>query len=579
MNGLAVSPGIAIAKAYLINEPDISISSEIITEERVNHEIESLYHALESTKTQLQSIYETAVESTGEENAAIIQIYMAFADDQVLVDRIKEKVETDHCNVVFAVDRTICEQVELFESIEDPYIRERAADIKDVGRRIIKNLLGISFKDILALTEDVIIVSKELTPSMIAGADLAHVKGLISETGGLTSHTAILARSMDLPAVFGIEGIVDSLQEGQILAIDGSKGTVRIDVDAKDRMDLQEQIHAQNLMKEALKKLIDVKAATLDEHRVELSANIENPKDVIKALENGAEGIGLFRTEFLYMDHRTMPSEEEQFQAYKQAAEGMGSKPVIIRTLDVGGDKEIHCFNLSKEENPFMGYRAIRVCLNDREMFKVQLRAILRASAFGNVKIMYPMISSVEEVMKANTLLEEAKRELEADAVGFNKKIEVGIMIEIPSAAITADIIVKHVDFFSIGTNDLIQYTLAVDRTNEKVNYLYNSFNPAVLRLIQNVIDVSHREGKLTGICGELAGNPVATMLLLGMGLDEFSMSSSSLLKVKKIITSTNFSDAKQVRDEVLKRTDPNSIEQYLRNVLTEKKLDYLLNI
>ncbi len=579
MNGLAVSPGIAIAKAYIIDEPQININNNIITEESINKEIELLYYAIEKTKIQLQYIYETAVKRTQDENAAIIQTHIAFADDQVLIDSIKEKVKTKHYNIVLAVDSTICEQVELFGSIEDLYIRERAADIKDVGRRIIKNLLGIPLKDILALTEDVIIVSKELTPSMIAGADIAHVKGLISEMGSVTSHSAILARSMDIPAVFGIEGIIDSLKEGQLLAIDGSKGIIQIDVDSKKLSNLQEQIYAQNSMKEVLKKLIDVKAATLDEHVVELSANIGNPKDVIKAVENGAEGIGLFRTEFLYMEHRTLPTEEEQFLAYKQVAEGMGSKPVIIRTLDVGGDKEIPCINIGKEGNPFMGYRAIRVCLNDKEMFKAQLRAILRASAYGNVRIMYPMISSVDEVIIANTLLEKAKFELETEAVEFNKKIEVGIMIEIPSAAITADIIVKHVDFFSIGTNDLIQYTLAVDRTNEKVNYLYNGFNPAVLRLIQNVIDVSHRYGKFTGMCGELAGNPVATILLLGMGLDEFSMSSSSILKVKKIIASTNFSDAKQVRDEVLRLNDSSSIEQYLMNVLTENKLDYLLNI
>lgn len=579
MGGLAVSPGIAIAKAYIADEPDVKISNDIIPEERVNCEIELLDHVLEVTKTQLQEIYEAAARNTDEENAAIIQAHMEFADDQVLIDSIKEKVRTEHYNVVYAVDCTIREQVAIFESIEDSYIRERAADIKDVGGRIIKNLLGIPPKNTSIFEEAVIIVGREITPSMIAGADTAHVKGLISEMGGMTSHTAILARSMDIPAVFGIKGIVDSIQEGQLLAIDGSKGTVQIDVNSKKLLELQEQISIQNSMKEALKKLIGKKSSTLDEHVVELSANIGYSDDVVKAVENGAEGVGLFRTEFLYMDKRTMPGEEEQFLAYKHVAEGMGGKPVIIRTLDVGGDKGLPCFNIPKEANPFMGYRAIRVCLEEKEMFKTQLRAILRASAFGNVRIMYPMISSADEVISANMVLEEAKHELKTKKIEFDKKIEVGIMIEIPSAAITADIIIKHVDFFSIGTNDLTQYTLAVDRINEKVNHIYNSFNPAVLRLIQNVIDVSHREGKFTGMCGELAGNPVATLLLLGMGLDEFSMSSSSIPMVKKIITSIDFSYARHVRDNVLKLSDSGSIERYLINALEKKELGYLLSM
>ncbi|HWQ29550.1 MAG TPA: phosphoenolpyruvate--protein phosphotransferase [Negativicutes bacterium] len=579
MKGMAVSAGIAVAKAYVTDDAEIIIKKDKIAGERINSEIEALYNALERTKAQLQCIYEAAAGNTGEENASIIQTHIAISDDQMLLDIIRKKIEEEHFNAVFAVESAICEQIRIFEDIEDPYIRERAADIRDVGSRIIKNLCGIPIMDIGALKDDVIIVGKELTPSMLAGADRKHVKGLVSEVGGMTSHIAIMARGMDIPAVFGVKGIADCIKQGQLVAIDGSTGTIQTDICPEGLADLQQKIAEKTSMKEVLRALTDKKSATLDGHVVELCANIGYPSDVAKVMADGAEGIGLFRTEYLFMDRKAMPGEEEQFSAYKQAAESMGEKPVTIRTLDVGGDKKIPYFGISQEENPFLGYRAIRICLDDREMFRVQLRAILRASAFGQIRIMYPMISTVEEVISANAVLEEAKRELEAKGVGFDRNIKVGIMVEIPSAAIAADIIVKHVDFFSIGTNDLTQYTLAVDRTNTRVDYLYNSFEPAILRLIQNVIDVSHREGKYTGMCGELAGNPVATLLLLGMGLDEFSMNSSSILKARKIILSADTCYAKELRDEVLRLSDPHSIERYLKDALKNLKLDYLLNI
>jgi len=579
LDGLAISPGIAVAKAYIINDVELEIDQGNIKIDQIPEEISRLNNAMEKTKEQLQAVYETAKKNIGEENAEIIQTHIAMADDPTLIDGIREKIETNHDNSALAVQKTIAEQITMFDNIEDLYIKERIVDVKDLGERIIRNILGMPFKDISCLPEDVIIIAKELTPSLIAIADISHIKGIISEMGGMTSHTAILARSMEIPAVFGTKGATCILPEGAYLAIDGGTGEIQFNLSQTQIMDLRDKIRNRESTKKMLSQLIVERPTTLDHHEVKLCSNVGSMADVEKALKNGSDGIGLLRTEFMFMEKKAMPTEEEQYLAYKQIVEGFRGKPVIIRTFDVGGDKEISYFNIPKEQNPFMGFRAIRVCLDNPEMFKTQLRAILRTSINGNVKIMYPMISSVEEVIHANRLLEVAKQELRDKSVPFDSKIEVGVMIEIPSAAIAADIIIKQVDFFSIGTNDLTQYTLAVDRTNENVSYLYNSFNPAVLRLIKNVIDASHKEGKTTGICGELAGNPLATLLLLGMGLDEFSMSSSLLLKVKKIISSVKFEEAKRVSETVLRMNNVIRIEEYLIELLKEKELSYLLKL
>ncbi len=579
MKGMAAAPGIAVAKAYIVEEPVIEIGSDMVKEEKLEEALNALEKAINESKAQLQLIYNKTISDIGEKDAGIIQAHLSILEDPFLIEEIKKELVEKKNNLVRAVDTVIKEQAAVFDAIEDPYIRERAADIRDVGSRIIKNILGIEVKDISSLEEDIILVGMDITPSLLAAADKKHVKGVVSEIGGLTSHTAIFARNMEIPAVFGIKGIAGQIKQGQLIALNGNTGIVEHAVDEARQSELNKQIAEQKLMRESLKGFAGTKSETIDGHRVEIGANIGKPEEIEKVLLYGAEGIGLFRTEFLYMDRSRMPDEEEQFKAYKQVLREMNGKPVIIRTLDAGGDKEINYLDLPKEANPFMGYRAIRICLDRQELFKMQLRAVLRASAFGKARLMYPMISSVDEVIAANRILEEVREELRTKGVEFDEKLEVGIMVEIPSAAVTADILAKHVDFFSIGTNDLTQYSLAVDRTNEKVSCYYNSFNPAVLRLIQSVINASHEKGKLTGMCGELAGNPLATILLLGMGLDEFSMSAASVLKIRKLVSSISMEYAISVRDEVMKLESSTEIENYLKYVLKEKNLDYLLDI
>lgn len=533
---IAASPGIGIGKVYKLDEPEIIIDKRNIAFDEIEGELARIKNAVEKSKVQLQDIYEYMLHSPGKDQAEIILTHIMIVEDPVMIGEITNKIRSERIRAEYALIKTVEEQVQLFEGIEDAYLRERAADIKDAGERLLKNVLNMPFKSISRFEEDVILAGADIKPSQIAAADRKHVKGIIAEKGGKTSHTAILARNMEIPAVFGVKDVLPLLKDGQLTAVDGNNGIIEIDLDREKEAQYREKIEQEESFKKELEKLKDVPARTNDGRSVRLEANIGKPEDVKEALKNGAEGIGLFRTEFLYMDRNSIPGEEEQFQAYQQVVKSMGGRPVTIRTLDIGGDKEAACFRLPRETNPFLGWRAIRICLEEVDMFKTQLRAILRASAFGKVRVMYPMIASVEEVVKANKILDEARQELKAKGQDFDENIEVGVMIEIPSAAITADLIIKEVDFFSIGTNDLTQYTLAVDRTNEKVNSIYNSFHPAVLRLIQKIIEVSHQEGKYTGMCGELAGDPAATTLLLGMGLDEFSMSPSSILRVKKVI-------------------------------------------
>lgn len=575
--GVAASPGIGIGKAFLLIEPEIRINNNCIGADSCEAELKRLNAAAAASKEQLENIYKKAAESLGHQDAEIIQAHIMILEDPCFVEAIRDKITSKQITAENALTQTIEEQVQLFEAIDDPYIRERATDIKDVGMRFLKNLLGVSSKDLSEIEEDVILIGNEITPSQMAVLDKLHVKGIVSGTGGATSHTAILARNMDIPAVMGISGIMGMIEENQLVAIDGYKGTLELDPDNDSLCELSNRLSRKEAIRKELRQLINTETCTKDGKHIELFGNIGKPNEALTALQCGAEGIGLFRSEFLYMDRSIMPDEEEQFEAYKQAAIAMDGRPVIIRTLDIGGDKEIPYFNLPKEANPFLGWRAIRVCFEMREMFKAQLRAILRAGAFGNVQIMYPMIATIEEVQKANSILEEAKQELRKSGKAFNENIKVGIMVEIPSAAITADLIIKEVDFFSIGTNDLTQYTLAVDRMNERVSSIYNSLSPSVLRLVKQVIDASHSEGKVTGMCGELAGNPVACILLLGMGLDEFSMSASSIIKIRKIISSIRFEQAEMISQQAMKLKDAAQVEEYLLRELKNFDLDYIL--
>lgn len=574
--GLAVSPGIGIGKAYIISEPDINIDKGRIDAEQVKEELDRLSRALELSKNQLELIYKGAVSRGEKAKMEILEAHMMILEDPMLYGRAAEKVSNMLVKAEYAYSMAVDEQLEVFEGIEDPYIRERANDIRDVGGRMLKNLTGIPIKDISAINEEVILLGKEITPSQITAGDPRYIKGIVSETGGTTSHTAILARNGGIPAVMGIPGITAQVREGQLIAVDGSKGMVELELDAEKLRQLQEKIMANQRLEQELRAIKDLPAMTRDGHRVRLECNIEGGAGAAKALEAGAEGIGLFRTEFLFMDRSSMPGEEEQYKAYRDAAVAMEGRPVIIRTLDIGGDKEVEYLKLPKEANPFLGFRAIRLCLEREELFKVQLRAILRASVYGKIKLMYPMIAALDELRKANSILKAAVDELEQEGVSFDRNLEVGIMIEIPAAAVIADVLAKESDFFSIGTNDLTQYTLAVDRTNEKVSYLYNSFEPSVIRLINTVIRSGHERGKPVGMCGELAGNPSAAVLLLGLGLDEFSMSPAMLPKVKKVISSIDMNYAREVAAAVLDMATSRQIEEYLGEKLKELGLEYL---
>ncbi|NTW72376.1 MAG: phosphoenolpyruvate--protein phosphotransferase, partial [Eubacteriaceae bacterium] len=461
--------------------------------------------------------------------------------------------------------------------MDDEYMKERAADIKDVGGRILRNALGIKEQDLSLISEDSIVIAVDLTPSDTAQMNKDKVLGFATDIGGRTSHTAIMARSLEIPAVLGLSTITAQVKDEDLIIVDGMDGVVIINPDEKTKQEYLDKKQAYEDFRNELAQLKDLHGVTLDGHEVELVGNIGTPKDVEGVLRNGGQGVGLYRTEFLYMDSDTMPDEEKQFQAYKAVVEGMKDMPVIIRTLDIGGDKKLPYLKLDDEMNPFLGLRAIRLCFVEKDLFKTQLRAILRASAFGKALIMFPMISNVGEVKQAKAIVEECKEELRKENISFDESIKVGIMVEIPSAAVTADIIAKEADFFSIGTNDLCQYTLAVDRMNETVSYLYEPLSPAILRLVKMVIDAAHNAGggKFTGMCGELAGDPYAALILLGLGLDEFSMSASSIPQVKKIIRSVTQKDAEIIANKALQLSSEAEVKAMVEVEL--KKLDIKL--
>ncbi|HYF83699.1 MAG TPA: phosphoenolpyruvate--protein phosphotransferase [Clostridia bacterium] len=577
--GLAVSPGIGIGRAYIIREPEITIDKGIISQEQVQGELDRLSRALDCSRNQVDAIYQSAVNRGEKAKAEVLEAHVLMLDDPMLVEQAIEKIRTFKLKSEYAFSLVIDEQIEIFKSIEDPYIRERINDVRDIGSRVVKNLTGVIIKDIASINEEVILVGKEITPSQMAAADSRFVKGIASEVGGATSHTAILARSGGIPAVMGVQDIAELVEDGQQIAVDGTLGAVELELNEEKLLLLREKMLRAQKIEEELSRIKDLPAVTKDGHAVRLECNIEGTAGIKKALEAGAEGIGLFRTEFLFMDRSKMPNEEEQFRVYREVASDMGGRPVIIRTLDIGGDKEIEYLKLPAEANPFLGFRAIRLCFERIEMFRAQLRAILRASVYGKVKIMYPMIATVDELRRANNILNELKRELESENKDFDKGIEVGVMIEIPAAAVIADVLAKETDFFSIGTNDLTQYTLAVDRTNEKVSYLYNNFDPSVIRLISTVIKAGHEKGRPVGMCGELAGNPTAALLLLGLGLDEFSMSPTMVLKIKKIINTVDMNSAREASKAVLAMESALQIEEYLAEKNKELGLEYLIGI
>lgn len=532
--GIGASKGYAIGYAFIKKDEEVKIEERIV--ENIDEELARLKAATDATRAQLEKIKDKAEKEMGAEKAAVFESHMMLLDDPEFTGAIEMNVSNNKVNAEKALNDVLDMYVAIFGSMEDEYMKERIADVKDVGARILKNLAGVDTEGLASVGENTIVIAHDLTPSDTAQLDRSKVVAFLTNIGGRTSHSAIMARTLEIPAVVGLGTITEDVKNGDLLIVDGNTGDVIVNPDEATVKEYEAKKEAYLKEKEELKKLIDVKVKTKSGKRIEVCGNIGKPEDVDAVMANGADGVGLFRTEFLYMDRDDMPSEEEQYEAYKYVAEKVGEKLGIVRTLDIGGDKKLSYLPLPEEENPFLGYRAIRLCLDRKDIFKVQLRAILRGSAHGNLAIMFPMISSLEEFFQAKEVLAECMAELKAEGKAYNENIKTGIMVEIPAAAVMADEFAKHVDFFSIGTNDLIQYTLAADRMNEKISYLYNPMHPAVLRLIKMTIDAAHKEGKFCGMCGEMAGDERATAKLVEMGLDEFSMSASSILGAKKII-------------------------------------------
>ena len=572
IQGISGSRGVAVGNVYRYIQEEIVIPDYTVAEDKVEEEIGMFAAAMAATLKQLDTIRQKALDEMGPEEAAIFDAHMQIAQDPSLSDGIKSLVESSHTNVVAATAQTIETFANIFLGMEDPYMRERGADIKDIGDRLMRNMLGMNPRGLSHISGEVILVAQDLAPSDTASLDKNVVKGIVTAAGGPTSHAAIMARTLEIPAVMGV-GDIESFVDGDKVVVLGTDGIVEINPSDADWDEYTNQAAAFQEELKRLRESANLEATTTDGHHVELFGNIGKAKDAKNALTMGAQGIGLYRTEFLYMENDELPAEDVQFEEYKKVAQDMKGKPVIIRTMDIGGDKELKCLDLPSEMNPFLGYRAIRISLNRPDIFKVQLRALLRASAFGDIHIMYPMIASVEEVKQANAMLDECKEELIADGKEFNKDIKVGIMIEVPAAAVISPILAKYVDFFSIGTNDLCQYTLAVDRMNEAIGSLYQPLHPGVLRLIKHVIDASHEQGKFTGMCGELASDPVATMILLGLGLDEFSMTASSIPLIKNILRSVSKAECEEVANKALTMDTAEEITGYAKSVLIEKGL------
>lgn len=563
LKGIAASSGIAIAKAYQIVEPDLSFEKKTIAD--VEGEVARLKGALATSHSQLEKIRDKANEDLGSDKAAIFEAHLLVLNDPELISQIEDKIKTEKVNAEAALKDVADLFIMMFEQMDNEYMKERAADIRDVTNRVLANLLGVQVVNLSMISEEVIIIADDLTPSDTAQLNRKYVKGFTTNIGGRTSHSAIMARSMEIPAVVGTKSATSTIQNGDVVIVDGLNGEVHVNP-SQEVIEQYKNEHARfEEQKAEWAKLVNESTVSADGHHVELAANIGTPNDLEGVISNGAEGVGLYRTEFLYMGRNELPTEEEQFQSYKAVLEGMKGKPVVVRTLDIGGDKELPYLDLPKEMNPFLGFRAIRLCLEEQDLFRTQLRALLRASVFGNLKIMFPMIATLDEFRAAKAILTEEKEKLVANGVEVSENIELGIMVEIPSTAVIADQFAKEVDFFSIGTNDLIQYTMAADRMNERVSYLYQPYNPAILRLVKMVIDAAHREGKWAGMCGEMAGDENAIPLLLGLGLDEFSMSATSILKARSQILRLTKEEMAELADRALQMSTVDEVMEAVK--------------
>lgn len=569
IKGIGASAGIAVAKAFVMETPSFDIPTHKI--EDVAAEKARFQDAIAQSKTELEEIREHTLRELGPDKAEIFSAHLLIVEDPEIVSQVNDKIESENMNAAKALDEVAQTMIMIFESMDNEYMRERAADVRDVTKRVLAHILGVTFVTPASISEEVIIIAEDLTPSDTAQLNRKYVKGFATNIGGRTSHSAIMSRSLEIPAVVGTKVAIEEIKNGDLVIIDGTEG----DVFVNPSEDLVKEYEGKRTdfeaYKEELKQLVNEESVTADGHKVKLAANIGTPNDLEGVLKNGSDAIGLYRTEFLYMDSETFPTEEEQYTAYKTVLEGMEGKQVVIRTLDIGGDKELSYLDLPKEMNPFLGYRAIRLCLEETDLFRTQLRALLRASAHGNLAIMFPMIATLEEFRAAKSLLleEEAKLKEEGIEVG---QYETGMMVEIPSTAVMAKQFAKEVDFFSVGTNDLIQYTMAADRMNEKVSYLYQPFNPAILNLLHNVITEAHKAGKWVGMCGEMAGEELAIPILLGLGLDEFSMSASSVLRARSLVKRLTKTETESIVNEVLNMDTAEEVVNFLSEKFDIKK-------
>lgn len=563
LKGIGASAGVAIAKAYRLEEPDLTVHQKDINDPET--EVKRFEEAIHVSKQELEAIKEHALKELGQDKADIFSAHLLVLSDPELLNPVKDKINSDKVNAEFALKETATMFVTMFEAMDNEYMKERAADIRDVTKRVIGHLLGVDIPNPSMISEEVVIIAEDLTPSDTAQLNRQFVKGFATDIGGRTSHSAIMARSMEIPAVVGTKEATKTVKNGDLIIVDGISGDVIIQP-SEDEVKAYQKKHEDYLAKKAeWAKLVDQPTVTKDGVHVELAANIGTPEDVKGVLENGGEAVGLYRTEFLYMGRDQLPTEEEQFDAYKTVLEKMEGKAVVVRTLDIGGDKELPYLQLPKEMNPFLGFRAIRLCLEEQEIFRTQLRALLRASTYGNLKIMFPMIATLSEFREAKAILLEEKEALVAAGTDVSDSIEIGIMVEIPSTAVIADQFAKEVDFFSIGTNDLIQYTMVADRMNERVSYLYQPYNPAILRLITLVIEAAHKEGKWVGMCGEMAGDEIAIPLLLGLGLDEFSMSATSILPARTQLSKLSKEEGASFKEHILSLSTTEEVVDFVK--------------
>lgn len=570
LKGIAAASGISIGPAYKIGKEEFVVSKQQISEADIPLQIQLFEEALIKTRKEIVEFQKRIASDMGQDEAQIFDAHLLVLEDRMLIEEVISRLKKEHLNVAFIFSEVLKKYIDVFSKIEDEYLKERTSDVSDVGRRVLRNILGKQRKLFDDLSGRVVVVAHDLSPSDTAAMHKKDVFAFVTDIGGKTSHTAIMAKSLEIPAVVGLEEGMLKIKTGDTLIVDGANGIVIVDPDEENlRIYRDEEQRLKNIA-ERYWPVKDLPAVTLDGRTVEINANIELPEEIPSIKLHGGGGIGLYRTEFFYMNRKDLPTEEEHYQAYKYVAKEMSGHQVIIRTLDLGGDKFLSYLEMPAEMRPFLGWRAIRFCLARPDLFKTQLRAILRASVHGNLKLMYPMISGIDELRQANEILEEAKKELEVRGVPFNKDIEVGVMIEVPSAALTADLLAKEADFFSIGTNDLIQYSLAVDRTNEKVAYLYEPAHPAVLRMIKNIITAAHNFGIKVGMCGEMAGEPEFVLMLLGLGLDEFSMPALVIPEIKYIIRAVSFAQAQEFSSYALGLTTGKEVEEFSREKLRE---------